>query len=500
MKRLTAIALLSMLLMGKASAMTEEDLHAIYQDSFSRMNTRYDYDIMTSGELAAFEAEYTHSTGRERKEDLIISSLPGERDMPYEEALAYARQLIMDTFGTPESELDAMGVYPALWDYVYMDRENEWAFYFSSVRDADLMMDHPTPGPGEYRVEFGAETGDVLLCIWYIDDFWPDYAQRAWDAGKRDEVYARAQRKEFYQQSPESQRHFHQLFEQAGYASLADAGTYEALLAAMRTELQFIQPEESILNSDFRNVRLALDALEQRYGLTRDMLSRCGFTACYSPLQTGTVDICFAYNYNREMELLQTGELNAYTGQLFRQLERLGLFMVSLDETGEAAAITHIPNEVSAVPSADASGLLGRLDWTSADLPEFDALMQRLEGLLAPELAKEFPDRQLLEALTDTLMRSAGGDPQLYSRRAEADTDIGAEKAEAIALQAIMDHLFLTESSFSQKYSHGDVQYENTGVYALYVWEKTLGLENYLIRIDAATGAILTLTPIEGNG
>ena len=111
MKNTTAM-LLCLLLAGLCSGalgeyiMTEEEMRAIWQESFDRMNTTGALDIRTLEDLPAFEQEYSARTGRERKEDLVFESLPMEGDMPYDEALAYARRLILTKFGTPESALD----------------------------------------------------------------------------------------------------------------------------------------------------------------------------------------------------------------------------------------------------------------------------------------------------------------------------------------------------------------------------------------------------------
>ena len=164
------------LLMGSAQAaepaylMTKDDLMAIYQQSFDRMNTTMEVNLMTLDELPEWEKAYTQNTGYERKEDLIISSLPMEGDMNYEDALWMAKSVLMQRTGVTEAELDAMGVYPQLTDYVYMDHESEWEFYFTPRRDTDIMLDHDIPAEGEYRVVLGAQSRHVLSWHWYHND------------------------------------------------------------------------------------------------------------------------------------------------------------------------------------------------------------------------------------------------------------------------------------------------------------------------------------------
>lgn len=165
---------LSLLLIASAAlaqhnaAMTEEELYAVWQASFDKMDTTGDFDITDEEELAQLEKYYTEQTGLERKEDLIISSLPGEDDMPYEEALAFAKQALKEEYGVSEDELDAMGVYPRFMDYVYMEDESEWEFFFSSLTGTNISQDHDIPASGEYLVTFTSQSREVLLCVRYL--------------------------------------------------------------------------------------------------------------------------------------------------------------------------------------------------------------------------------------------------------------------------------------------------------------------------------------------
>lgn len=176
MKKTLLSVTTAVLLLGSAQAaepaylMTKDDMLAIYQQSFDRMNTTMDVNLMTLDELPAWEKEYTKNTGYERKEDLIISSLPMEGDKSYEDALWLAKSALIQRTGATEAELDAMGVYPQLMDYVYMDNESEWEFYFTPRRDTDILLDHDIPAEGEYRVVIGANSGRTLSFHWYHTD------------------------------------------------------------------------------------------------------------------------------------------------------------------------------------------------------------------------------------------------------------------------------------------------------------------------------------------
>jgi len=176
MKKTFITLVAAVLLMGGAQAaepaylMTKDDMMAIYQQSFDRMNTTMEVNLMTLDELPEWEKAYTQNTGYERKEDLIISSLPMEGDKSYEDALRLAKSVLIQRTGATEAELDAMGVYPQLTDYVYMDNESEWEFYFTPRRNTDIMLDHDIPAEGEYRVAIGAQSGHVLSWHWYHND------------------------------------------------------------------------------------------------------------------------------------------------------------------------------------------------------------------------------------------------------------------------------------------------------------------------------------------
>ena len=480
--------------------MTEEEMTAIWQESFERMHTTGEMSLRTLEDLPAFEAEYTAATGLERKEDLVFESLPMQGDMPYDEALGYARKLIIDKFGTPEEELDAMGVYPRLIDHIYTDRESEWEFYFTPRRDTDIHLDHDYESPGEYRVVFGARTGTVDYVNWYIDAFFPDYARRTWEAGRFEYVYSQAMGQDFYRQSPEDHAEWMRLFEEAGYSTAELERTDEELLTSIRTELMFANPQDNLLSSGLPEVEAALAALEKEYGLTREDLAACGYAAVLSPLQQGTVDICFAYNYNLESAMYETGELTAFSGKLFSYASRLGLYMAKVNPDGQVEKLVYLPRGREVAAAEDKSLLLGRREWTAADLPAFREGMAQLRALEAQAATQETPDYMALEAEADAIMRSLGGDPSLYSARREQPTDIGLEKAKEIAWQAMQEISGLTPGQAQAAYGC-DGQYDVQGFYAVWFFGLTAErTDGYFATIDAETGEVLHCSYTESGG
>ena len=138
-----------------AYIMTREEMEAVYQRSHQRMNTSGWFDIITLDELPV-------DSHAQR-----ITSLPMEGDLPYDEALRLAKTTLHDKYGVSMEELDAMGVYPRLLDYVQQDAQSEWEFFFTPVRDIDFRLKHELPVGGEYLAVLGARTGETLEVKWY---------------------------------------------------------------------------------------------------------------------------------------------------------------------------------------------------------------------------------------------------------------------------------------------------------------------------------------------
>ncbi len=407
----TAVVL--MLAAGTALASTGalDALLALLRDSFSRMNTSAAVDVVDRPDVPRYLEQFEDAYGG-RKEDLILSTVPGEDDLSLNDALRIARQAIMERFGTPEAELDAMGVYPAYYETPYTDELSQWRIYFSPRTNADLDEDHDCPAPGEYLADVDSPSGEVSGCFYYNDDFWPEYALRCWENGSREYVFSQACRPDFLKQSTEDQKHFISLFAEAGYDTAPLLGNQrpEARLRAMETELYFADPEEDLLDSSDSFVLTALAEMESRCGITREDLEKCHFIALRSPQASATGDICFSYNF-KKAEAAEAGYCETM-GMSYAS--NLGFYMVSMDrQTGEVTGFAHIPRNADDTP-AGGEGLLARSVWTGADLPEYEALIDELRALDAGYVS----GRDSLNALhnrADEVMLRHGGDPQLYT-------------------------------------------------------------------------------------
>ncbi|MGN0746205.1 MAG: hypothetical protein ACI4ML_05985 [Aristaeellaceae bacterium] len=441
--------------------MTPADMEAVWQESFERMNTTG--EVNPSGEL------------------------PGAGMLDYPTALTLARQAILDTYGTPEAELDAMGVYP---DYY----EDVWHLYFTPRAGTDVDADHDASGVGEYRVYLSAATGEVEYVNWYIDDFWP-LAQRVWDAGKRDVVYDKARTAGFYQQSREQQEHFRQLLAEAGYDMSRVGMDAETLLERRALELLFADPDTVVQPEDDPLVARAWEALEAAYGVDGDMMRRYAYVATYSPLETGTTDICISYNFEVEARW-QEDRIGYWDCLLFSDARRLGLFMVQLDKaSGQVVNTVHAYADDAAENESDT--LLGKARWTAENFAAFDGAYARRKATMDAAVA-EGRSLMELEILSDRLMRELGGDPALYGSLPEEDTDIGVENGWPMAWTAAARAAGMEEDAFRAAYQAGECHYCLDRTYEYYFWDE--GDRGYRVVLDAATGDVVSAEAARSNG
>ena len=444
-----------------AAPMTEAEMAAIWQASFDRMNT----------------------TGEVNPSD----ELPGAGMLDYPTALSLARQVILDTYGTPEEELDAMGVYP---DYY----EDVWHLYFTPQSGTDVDVDHDASGVGEYRVYLSAATGEVEYVNWYIDDFWP-LAQRVWDAGKHDVVYGKARTATFYQQSLEQQEHFRQLLSDAGYDMSQVGMDAETLLESRALDLLFADPATAVQPEDDPLVARAWAALESAYGVDGEAMRRYAYVATYSPLETGTTDICIHYSFEVEAAW-QEDRIGYWDCLLFSYARRLGLFMVQMDkDSGQVVNTAHAyaDDAKTNVPGT----LLGKLRWTAEDFAAFDdAYIRRKEAMDAA--VAEGRSLTELQILSDRLMRDIGGDPALYASLPEEDTDMGVENGWPMAWTAAAGAAGMAEDAFRVAYQAGECSYCLDRTYEYYFWNDSE--TGYRVVLDAATGDVISAEPARSNG
>lgn len=481
LKRIAALFAAVTMLTGNAlagGAMTKDELAAIWQQSFDRMGT--------TGEV--------WSVG-----------LPGDSDLSYAEALQIARQAIFDKYATPDDELDAMGVYP---DFYAADGSSSasWHFYFTPLQGGNIDSDHALPAQGEYRVYIDSPSGEVTFCNWYIDDFWP-YAQRVWDAGKQDVVYARARQSGFFSQSPEDQARYLSLLEGAGY-DISPIRSGEALFedTYFRLDLNFGDASRAVDPANDPRIAAAWQAIEETYGLDGELMRRYAYISFYSPLNTGTRDVYIAYNYNVEWAMLESGELDYWQDLLFSYVDRLGIYLVQLDpDTGEVVNVARRDRDQASYDGWDNETLLGTPQWGAKELVAFDAAFRRRSEVMA-QAQQQATNWYDLRLISDELMREIGGDPELYNSRREQDGDMGLDACETIATQAAMKAALETEGvgekEFTALYTLGESGYDpSRGAYEYWFYADIRVTESvYYVLIDAQTGEVLEAKLSHGNG
>lgn len=360
----------------------------------------------------------------------LISNLSDEAqaEITMDEAIAIAREAIIAKYGTPESELDAMGVYPTYaargWDGMTDDYPSEWDIYFSSRTDVDLDYDHTDYGPtGEYRVFINAETKEVTYCHWYTNDFWPR-AQTVWDCGSYDEVYWHYGKQTFRSIPQEQQAYWTEQLAARGYDVISEDEKLHALLLAAATELQF-EPLSDIADPEDPQLAAAWAELERSCGFDAETLQKYAYVATRPDWQTGTDNICIHYSYELHWSMMESGFLDPYSDRLFNNAVSFGLYMISFAPgTTDVTAVTHVTrSEDIGHASAGTDGLLSRSDWTADDLAEFDAAYEAFD-LGVKRMRAAGLDSADIEVIIGDYLHGLGGG-ELYEK---APADVDADK------------------------------------------------------------------------
>lgn len=418
-----AILLIALLLLSVAALAVGLTVEEVWKQSFDRMNT--------VGTI------YSEADGT-------------QAEISLEEAVTIARSAIIAKYGTPESELDEMGLYPSYyprgWDGMTDDDPSEWTIYYSSRRDVYLDEDYSDYGPtGEYRVYINAETKEVTYCHWYTNDFW-SRAQTIWDCGSHDEVSWWYGKPDYFALPLETQAYWTQQLAAKGYDVItADEQLHEALSAAS-TNLQFLTLDAFADEND-PQVIAAWAALEEQ-GYDTALMHRYAYVATRPDWQTGTDNVCIHYSFEKEWDLMSKGLLEHLSDRMFSYVRRLGLFAVSFRPgTTEVAAITHLPHSNDA-PTTDEVLLLARQNWTQADLPAFDEAFRRLDRGVKRMQAAELAQEKQVVIVRDYLFRFGGE----YVEAAPEGVDVQSWFADASEWDALVREPAMTYEEYIAAY------------------------------------------------
>lgn len=471
---LATIAALSLAatLPSAQAEMSAEDFEAIWQESLTKMN----------------------ATALPR----VFNELPGPDDLHYDDALSIARQAIVDKYGTPADELDAMGLYP---DYFAAeeDRPAEWRFYFTPLQNADIDEGHDYPAPGEYYVCLDSPSGEVTLCLWYIDDFWP-YAQRIWDAGKHDVVYEYAQKSGFLILSTDEQTMWRERLESAGH-DMAGVLSGETLFrdGDFLWKLRGLGLE-ALPDDDSRTVA-AWQALADTYGLDTDLMRKYRYIAVDSPIAGNATDVFIVYDITDESAMRRSGDVDYWCSALLGEVDRLGLFLVRFDpSTGEVQYVTRGDRPTLPRDEGEPGTLLGKTQWSAEDLLLFDEAYQHLEAAVTEALRSGL-QRDEQQTVANGIMQELGGKERFYPLVAETP-DIGLEAALPIAQMAAAKLAGITEDEFAARFSTDEAAYDPTMKYYVFWFVAPVEVDEimYHVLVDAATGEIIFAELSHGNG
>ncbi len=393
-----AVLVIALLLATVTALAVGLNAYEIWQESFNKMNTTGEVYMLTD---------------------------PTENDMPVEEALAIARRAIQEKYGTPDAELDAMGVYPTFigreWEWSDGSEPDEWRILYSAVTDQDIDLDDRNYGTaGEYRVYINAEEKVVTLCYWYTDNFWTQ-AQRIWDVGSHDVVYKEYADSMFYSLTPAEQARFEQLFRENGYEVRDPAERYTVILKSKGLELLFRMAEEYDLDPEGPQIDAAWAALEERCGLNADLMRKYFFQASRLGLNTGTDDIVICYNYyGSEYAQQENQSLSRAMRDFEVNAKYLGFYLVSFRPgTTEVETLTHLPYSVwDRAESVTEGLLLQKNDWVPADLLALDEAVEAYDAALRRMDAADVTNGES-HLVRDAVHRALGADPQYFTFASE---------------------------------------------------------------------------------
>lgn len=421
-------------------------LISIWQDSFNRMNTTGDYNVIDEQDVPEYLDQFEDDYGGV-KDDLIISTVPGNEDLSLDNALAIARNAIVAKYGIDETVLDSMGVYPQFYKTPYQDEPSEWYFYFTSLSDTNIDEDHECPAPGEFRVNMESPSGNITYCNWYNDDFWTNGdAERVWEAGKYDAVLEQARTNQRFNWL-NSIKHSEWIarFEGMGLDVSKLVNSSFELSRGLLVELQSADPSVSVLLDDDPMVGTALAEIECRYGITKQMFLYSGYIAVYGPDEGANRNIIILPNHELRGRIREEKNLQSFQSDVYMYTNRLGAYSVLIDpDTNSVNGFIRVQSKVD-----DNSLLLGRNEWNGNDWPVFCQLMDEA-GKLDMEAQTNVYPANISIMYFHRLMRSHGGNPTGYPLPDPDSMLMSYEEAESIAVKVVSEKTGYDESKVKE--------------------------------------------------
>lgn len=402
--------------------------------------------------------------------------IPTDEDIPVEQVVSTAREIIASTYGIDEEALSAYSEEVAFAESVESAKDG--------VRQYIVIYEQwdPVHGGNTVFAQIASPSGEVLACTWLVENQYRTLPDGPLDA------YAQAV-EEFVQTGTLEERSAEEKAETV--QRIRDAGL-ESLLADTHA---YVLPGEQDL-SETEAIKAADKALAAAYEIGDDAMTLLGVRASLVDTASGRT---------WELEYLPKPPLKVYDW-LWNEINgKIGTYRVETDAaTGDIRSASwshdgaedeteyteHTWGEAPVYP-----GIM--LDWVKTLRDNIDAIQAKY-----PDDVDDFDYSREDAAAYDTYYREAGFSATQFSRSMPGEGDISYEEAFALARAAILAEMPHVEEIM------GDVV---RGEYSLYdsevpAWRFSWffvddnGIEiDFGVSIDAKTGEILSTGLITGG-
>lgn len=400
------------------------------------------------------------------KEDMFYNVMPGEDDIPLNEAIVLAYEMIEERYGTPRGTMEKFDYQVSFW-MVKEWEERQWEFYFfpKAGEDAEAL--------GEYRVRFMSPSKKIELCLWYVDDFWAA-APELLLKGKLDALYEKAYTTAFEELSAEEKATYFGALVEAGYDF---SGRYDGV---------FCVPGEGELTEE-EAVLAATEALREQEGFTDRAVSIFDIKPSFirideeEPMWRVTFDPGYGY-------------------------ARVQTYKVTVNKEGEAVRVVSEPplyigsGMGEAYEGEGEPPLMQKQAWTPADIEAMLDLEAQAQAIL--DAGYDETGRLTMEARAayDRLYRAAGYQDWAYPHDLPGEGDLTLEEAERLARKAIRDTYGVPEEilDFYTAYPEYQIVSQTVDYPVVPIWRFTFhdhrggpeDRKSYIIELDAKTGEI----------
>lgn len=416
------------------------------------------------------------------REAVSLNVLPGDDDLAQAEAIKIAKQAISARYGVDTAHLDGLD----MWVRFLLVPGRDTPLYAIVVYDNTLEAE--VGSAGMYDASVASPSGEVLSCGWI-----GPVAYRTLPEGPLD-AYEEAVR-EFVKEGA-----FALIEDEAKRQDIAQRIT-DAGFGYLIDNVQYAVPEDGSIEREAARA-IALDALEEKYGLTSTSLSIFTGTTSYVMGEEGPEWI---------LELSAQGDFVWET----EYTEKLGTYKVFVSaESGEVRKVqwTHDNTPVGEQYTRQTFGAAPA--WDASIIPWFMEFYQEVaEGVRqADARAAELGDAYWndgeaqfkAEATHHQRYRDAGFIREIFSSGLPKEDEVQWAEAIDLAKQALMEEYGLTASQlegykFTASFNVSDPQRH---VWRLNIFPNVPMPEDiYYLQLDGTTGEVIELEhAIGGNG